>query len=248
MQEHPDFGRRDLSSVRDGDVRDALRIWPKGPEQRASPLGMTETCGPHSFDDISRDLPEALRGCAGRPVPGMEHAIVDPESGERVPEGATGEIWVRGRSLMQGLYKREREAVFDADGFYHTGDLGRFAEGRLFFAGRRGDMIKTGGANVSPREVEIALLEAPELSEAYVVGVPDAALGQIVAAAVVTKPGATLAPEEVTRRLKERLSAYKVPKLVAVHGEGQLPYRANGKVDRNALTGLLASRWKEPSA
>jgi acyl-coenzyme A synthetase/AMP-(fatty) acid ligase len=91
---------------------------------------------------------------------------------------------------MQGMYKREREQVFDADGYYHTGDGGYFNEdGWLFFTGRLGDMIKTGGANVTPAEVEAVLMAYDDVSEAYVTGIPDADRGQLVAAAVVPSGG-----------------------------------------------------------
>jgi len=114
------------------------------------------------------------------------HPKMDPETGETLPSGTPGEICVRGYSLMQGLHKVEREDAFDRDGFYHTGDGGYFdADGVLFFQGRLGDTIKTAGANVSPREVELAIEAFPEVQSAFVVGVPDPVRGQNVAAVVV---------------------------------------------------------------
>jgi len=243
MQAHPDFGQRNLSSIRDGETHDALR--PENqpdPELRSNPFGMTETCGPHTYEDITRDLPEKLRGSFGIPLDGVEHKIVDPENGEELPSGSSGEICVRGWSLMQGLYKKEREECFDEDGYYHTGDAGHFEHGRLYFEGRLGDMIKTGGANVAPREIEALMLEYPEIMEAYVTGVPDPARGQLVAAAIVLKPDQKLEAEQLRARLKSQLSAYKLPRLIAFYEQGSLPYRANGKIDKPRLDALLAGR------
>ena len=107
---------------------------------------------------------------------------------------------MRGYSLMQGLYKVEREDTFDRDGFYHTGDAGYFdADGVLFFKARLGEMIKTAGANVTPREVEVVIESYPEVRAAFVVGVPDPERGQDVAAAVVLKRGAALDAEARAR-------------------------------------------------
>ena len=100
---------------------------------------------------------------------------------------------MKGYSLMQGLYKVEREDSFDREGFYHTGDAGYFdADGVFFFKARLGDMIKTAGANVTPREVEIVMESQPEIRSAFVVGVPDPVRGQNVAAAVILKAGSAL--------------------------------------------------------
>ncbi len=104
MMEHPSFATRDLSSVRSGNLYAILpeSIRPADPELRSNALGMTETCGPHSIDRMDVDLPESLRGSFGHAVPGMQHKIVDPDSGETLPPGSEGEICVRGHSLMQG--------------------------------------------------------------------------------------------------------------------------------------------------
>jgi len=249
LQDHPDFGRHDLSAFRSGDTQDALQ---PGPEQdpglQAQPFGMTETCGPHTFGDITKILPEKLRGSFGIPLDGLDHKIVDPETGELLPEGDEGEICVRGWSLMQGMYKKEREETFDRDGYFHTGDGGYLKYGSLYFTGRLGDMIKTGGANVAPREIEAVILECPEVLEAYVAGVPDPTRGQVVAAAVVLKPGQRLDDEELGVRLKSQLSAFKLPRLLEFFEQGALPHRANGKIDKPGLMAVLAERMRENGA
>jgi acyl-CoA synthetase (AMP-forming)/AMP-acid ligase II len=245
MREHPSFGSRDLSSIRGGNLYDVLpgQTRPADPELRSNSLGMTETCGPHTIDRMDYDLPEKLRGSFGQTVPGLEHRIVDPETGAALPPGTSGEICVRGYSVMQALYKVDREDAFDRDGFYHTGDAGFFnAEGVLFFQGRLGEMIKTGGANVSPREVEQVLVAQPEVEEAYVVGLPDPHRGQLVAAALVARGQVPVDPDALRLRLKRELSAYKIPRHLVVMRREDLPMTSSGKVDKRRLADAIHSR------
>jgi acyl-CoA synthetase (AMP-forming)/AMP-acid ligase II len=144
---------------------------------------------------------------------------------------------------MQGLHKLEREAAFTRDGFYATGDAGCFdAQGLLRFQGRLGELIKTGGANVTPSEVEQALAGYPEVKEAFVVGVPHAERGQDVAASVVLAPGAETSPEVLRARLRSDLSAYKVPRHLFVDRMEDLPFTDSGKLDKRRLAKLLAER------
>ena len=242
MVEHPSFATRDLSSVRDGNLYEVLpdAVRPADPQLRSNSLGMTETCGPHTIDRMDFDLPEKLRGSFGHAVPGVEHKIVDPETGVALPQGDFGEICVRGYSLMQGLYKLEREEVFDSDGFYHTGDGGFFdAEGVLFFKSRLGELIKTGGANVTPREVEVVLEAMPVVSEAYVVGLPDPDRGQLVAAVIVPQSGEQPDAEELRLHVKAELSAYKVPRKFFFYARDELPFTDSGKIEKRALLRMI---------
>jgi acyl-CoA synthetase (AMP-forming)/AMP-acid ligase II len=243
LVEHPDFPRRDLSSLRAGNLWEILPGGPVDPALRPNSLGMTETCGPHTMDRMDRVLPEALRGSFGRAVPGVEHRVVDPATGEALPPGATGEICVRGESLMLGLYKVERAATFDADGFYHTGDAGHFdADGVLFFEGRLGELIKTAGANVTPREVEAVLAALSDVAEAHVVGVPHPDRGENVAAAVVLREGCGAERETLRAAARRELSAYKVPRHLFFVRREELPSTDTGKVDKRRLRAWLAER------
>ena len=245
MVDHPSFSQRDLSSIRAGNLYEILpaNTRPRDPELRSNSLGMTETCGPHTIERMDVDLPEKLRSAFGRPAPAVEHKIVDPQTGETLPTGRDGEICVRGYNVMQGLYKVEREDAFDADGFYHTGDGGHFDEGGwLFFKGRIGEMIKTAGANVTPREVELVIDAYPEVKASYVVGVPDPDRGQNVAAAVVLNAGAEVSAEELRERLRAELSAYKLPRHTFFFADGELPFTDSGKIDKRRLTELLTRR------
>ena len=245
MMDHPSFAERDLRSVRSGNLYGILpaALRPRDPELRSNSLGMTETCGPHTIDRMDYDLPEELRGSFGYAPDGIEHKVVDPETGAVLGPGDFGEICVRGYNLMQGLYKHEREEVFDGDGFYHTGDAGHFnAEGRLFFQARLGEMIKTAGANVTPREVEVLLEAFPEVQSAFVVGVADATRGQNVAAALVLASGRELDAATCRARLREELAAYKIPRHTFFYAKAELPFTESGKLEKRKLAAMLEER------
>ena len=244
MTEHPSFHEVDLSAIRTGNLYEVLppeqRV--EDPELRSNSLGMTETCGPHTFDRMDVDLPEDLRGSFGRSVEGVQHKVVDPVSGATLAHGESGEICVRGYSLAQGLYKREREEVFDADGYYRTGDGGRFdSAGHLFFSGRLGELIKTGGANVTPREVELALEALDDVKEAHVVGVPHPDRGENVAATVVLEPGQQADSEQLRLALKQEIAVYKIPRHWWITRSSELPMTDSGKIDKRRLRAQLES-------
>jgi acyl-CoA synthetase (AMP-forming)/AMP-acid ligase II len=229
LADDPSYASRDLSSLR-------TPLVPRGRSRAHDSLGMTETCGPHTMGGRGVKMTDAEVGSFGWPVEGYEHKIVDPVTGARLGEGATGEICVRGEDLMLGMVKRDRAEVFDADGYYHTGDVGRLVDGHLYFTGRLGDMIKTSARmNIAPREVEVVLESMPEIVTAVVVGVGDPIAGQEVAAAVVVASGATLDEQALIERAKRDLSAYKVPRRLLLLAPGELPMRDTGKVDRAAV-------------
>jgi acyl-CoA synthetase (AMP-forming)/AMP-acid ligase II len=237
MADHPSFATRDLGSVRAGYLREIL---PAGAVELPITLGMSEMCSAHSFWPPGRPRPP---GSLGTVAPGVEYKIVEPGSELPLPAGTRGELCVRGYTLMQGMYKREREEVLSVDGWYHTGDAATLdADGHLFFHGRLGDMIKTGGANVSPQEVEAVLTGQPEVMEAYVVGLPDAERGQRVAAAVVLVDGARIDAETLSERLRGKLAAYKVPRRFDFCAKSELPYKATGKIDKRALIDQMLAR------
>ena len=248
LVEHPSFAARDLSSIRGGSFDELLpaHLRVSDRRRRATSLGMTESLGPHSIEPLHVELPEGKEGSFGRSVPGIEHRIVEPETGNELPVGESGEIWIRGYSLMLGLLDRDRAEVFEPGGWYRTGDTGRLdADGHLYFEGRMGTVIKSAGTNVAPREVELAIELQPDVMHAFVVGVPAAeGRGEAVAAAVVAKPGARISAEDLRARLRTEMAAYKVPRHVAVFSEQQdLPWLKSGKIDLQALRRLLADRF-----
>jgi acyl-CoA synthetase (AMP-forming)/AMP-acid ligase II len=247
LVDHPSFATRDLSSIRGGSYA-ALLPQHKQAEAdlpKATSLGMTETLGPHTFDATDRGLPPEKEGSFGLSVPGVEHKVVDPVTLEDLPVGETGELWLRGYSLMVGLHKRERADTFTADGWYRTGDAGRFDEdGHFYFTGRMGDLIKSSGMNVTPRDVELALEALPEVALAFVCGIDHPDRGQDVVAAIALSPGAALDEAEARARVKADLSSYKVPRHVAVFAsQTDLPWLDSGKVDRRKLAADLEARF-----
>jgi acyl-CoA synthetase (AMP-forming)/AMP-acid ligase II len=245
MAEHPSFPERDVSSIRRTSMPDFVAPEQRPPEPHSDSLGMTEACSSHTNFDPYVALPEARRGTFGRSLEGLTHRIVDPATGAELGPGQAGEIAVRGYAVMQRLHKREREEVFEPDGFYRTGDGGVLDdEGWLYFTGRLGEMIKTaGGTNVTPVEVEAALAACPGVLEAYVTGIPDGEGAQLVAAAVVARAGADVDGDDLRARVKRELSAYKVPRHVWVCEKRELPFTDSGKIRKADLADLLAARF-----
>ncbi|ADP83051.1 class I adenylate-forming enzyme family protein [Pseudofrankia inefficax] len=236
----PTFARRDLSSIRRGNLYSIMPadVRPADPLRRHQMLGMTEAGSVCLVSADEGDQPERRRGSFGPPAPGLEARVVDTD-GSACAVGAVGELWLRGPFLMEGYYGRERHEVFDADGWFHTGDL--FAvddEGFYYFHGRRGDMIKTGGANVSPSEVEAVIRDVAGLT-AHVVGLEDPARGQIVAAAVRVPSGRGVDADELRGQLAARLSSYKVPRRFVLLADDEVPTMSSGKIDMPALKELL---------
>ena len=235
----PDFSKRDLSALRGGILAPMLlgKEIPD-PGLTATGIGMTETVAQHTYGE-KVPLPESLRGAFGRPAPGVEHMIVDVDTGLEIPDGQEGELCVRGYSVMQGYYKKEREEAFRPDGFFATGDLGIIRDGFYFFTGRRGDMVKTGGANVSPAEVRNAMLGIEGVQECFVSGLADAEKGEIVAAAVVVDPQSEVTEEGLRTELKAVLSSFKVPRVMKLLHPAEIPMLPTDKVDRRAILRLL---------
>jgi acyl-CoA synthetase (AMP-forming)/AMP-acid ligase II len=218
---------------------------PIPPPLQSSMLGMSESFAPHSAESLDVRLPEAKAGASGRAVSGIERRVVDPETGVEVPVGEVGELQLRGGALMSGFYKVERRKVFTPDGFYPTKDLVRIdADGYLHFVARRGDMIKTKAANVSRLEVEAALRALPEVDLPIVVGLPDPELGEMVAAAVVPKPGAAPTEEALRTALRGSLSSYKVPRRIVFISHADVPRTSTGKLRLSELSGMVAERLK----
>lgn len=240
LAEHPEFPARDLSSVQRTSM--PAMVPPERQPKGSSGLGMTELCGNHI--GVDPYLPQPPDRCepGGLPIEGLHHLLVDPQTGQPVPVGAPGEIWVRGYSLMQRLYKREREDVFTPDGYYRTGDCGvEYDDGWITFTGRLGDLIKTGGGtNVTPGEVELALADCDGVLEAYVVGAESGKNGTVVAAAVVPRGESMLDGELLRTQLRGRLAAYKVPKFIWVTAKQDLPFTATGKVKKSELAQRLS--------
>jgi acyl-CoA synthetase (AMP-forming)/AMP-acid ligase II len=242
LAKDPTFAGRDLSSMRRGNLYPIMPadVRPADPELRHNMLGMTEAGSTVLLSGDDSDQPDSRRGSFGKPAPGFEARVVDPDTGKDCPPGEAGELWLRGPFLMEGYYGRERGETFGPDGWYRTGDQFTTDEdGFYYFRGRRGEMIKTAGANVSPREVEAAILEVTGLT-AHVVGLDDEARGQVVAAMIRVPAGQDGPdPGELRERLRARLSAYKVPRTIVLAADAEVPMMSSGKVDLRALKAAL---------
>jgi fatty-acyl-CoA synthase len=211
--------------------------------------GLTETYGNCSVTD-AHDPADIRRTTVGRPLPGMEIRIVDRETRRPLPTGEVGEILVRGY-VTPGYYKdpEKNAAAFDSDGFLITGDLGALGDdGRLRFRGRIKEMVKTGGINVAPLEVEEVLLGHPAVEQAYVVGLPDARKEEILAAVVVLRDGHDAEPDALRAFCKTALAAFKVPQEFRLMRRDELPVTATGKVQKFRLAELLARARAAASA
>jgi acyl-CoA synthetase (AMP-forming)/AMP-acid ligase II len=251
MGEHPSAAGRDLRSVRKVDFSAPIAKLAgieKDEYGTGGTYGLSETFTIAAA--IPADAPLELRQqTSGRPLPGMVFRIVDPVSGAPVAEGASGEIAVKGVTLMRGYYKVTPESTFDADGYFRTQDGGSLdAEGYLHWTGRLSNLIKTGGANVSPIEIEGHLENHPAIKVGMVVGVPHPTLGEAVVLCVVPAGDAKIDEAQVRAWLRERLAAYKVPKRVLVFRADQLAYTGNQKVQVAPLREAARKRLEEEGA
>jgi long-chain acyl-CoA synthetase len=255
--ESPSFDDYDLSTV----VRVSYGGAPAAPElvQRiherfpkvrktlATAYGLTESASvatSNTGDDYGTH-PDSV----GRPAPTVEIGVVDPD-GEPVPTGATGEIWLRGPTIMRRGYWNRPEATAEAitsDGWFRSGDIGRFDEdGFLYLVDRAKDMIIRGGENVYCVEVEQVLFEHPDVVDAAVVGVPHKVLGEEVKAVVQLKPRSTATTEDLRTHCSARLANFKVPEHVELRDE-PLPRNPAGKVLKNLLRGDETSFSADPA-
>ena len=221
MLGHPDFGRRDLSSLRVA-VSGGAPVPAGLVRQVESRLGArfsivfgTTECSPLVTQVKPEALAEDRAETLGTPLPQTEVMIADVATGQPVPVGQPGELCARGYLVMRGYHDAPAAtaAAIDAEGWYHTGDLASLdGRGYLRIEGRIKDMIIRGGENIYPREIEDALFAHPAVAEAVVIGVPDETWGEVVAAYVRPVPGQPApAPEELRAWCRERLAPYKTP-------------------------------------
>jgi malonyl-CoA/methylmalonyl-CoA synthetase len=183
---------------------------------------------------------ERRAGTVGFPLPGVEVRVVD-DADQSLPVGEKGAIQIRGENVFSGYWRmpEKTKQEFTGDGWFRTGDIGVFdADGYLSIVGRAKDLIITGGYNVYPKEIELALDELPQVVESAVIGVPHDDFGEAVTAVVVATPGAEADEKSIIGTLKSRLAGYKVPK--RVHFVDTLPRNAMGKVQKNWSRWLVA--------
>lgn len=241
----PNWDQVDLSSMRFVDFKTPVARHPTVSTKWFEPghaYGNTETftittCFP------ANTPPDVHKDSSGEALPGVTLKIVDPLTGAVVPRRERGEICVKGPTLMLGYIGTPLDETLDAEGFFRTGDGGYLDDaGRLFWEGRLTDIIKTGGANVSPREVDEALVKHSGVKVAQTVGVPHDTLGEVVVSCVVPRDGVTLDGEGIRAFLAERLASYKVPRHVLFFRDDEIALTGNAKIKSADLRELATKR------
>jgi fatty-acyl-CoA synthase len=218
------------------DVRTAAEVL--GAHEICNVYGQTETYGNCCVTWHHWPL-ERRAACQGPPLPGVTIRIVDETTGAVVPPGKAGLIEVKGHVMRGyiGASAGQTDAAMTGDGFFRTGDMGELTEtGDIRFIGRTTEMIKKGGINISPTEVEDVLMRHPAVALAGVVGVPDPTQGELIAAFVVRKPGQTVTEASLTAHCRDLASRYKVPDFISF--QDVLPVTATGKLMRRDLKAI----------
>ena len=233
MADHPSAAGRDLSSVTKLNFASPLRPLvglARDEWGTQGGYGLTEMFT--IVSDLPADAPAALRDAtSGKILPHTEVRIVD------------GEICVKGRTFMKGYYKAH--TALDEQGFFHTGDAGYIDDdGYLRWSGRMSQMIKTGGANVSPLEIERALVDFPGMKASAAIGLPHPELGQMVVLCAVRSGDADIDGDAVIAHLKGRLAAYKIPRRVLVLSESEVTFTDNEKLRVEPLKRTALERLK----
>ncbi|MFY0543741.1 AMP-binding protein [Brevibacillus sp. H7] len=236
---HPDLKKYDLSSI-EACVSGSAPL-PVEVQQRFEELTggkLVEGYGLTEASPVTHSNPiwgHRISGSIGLPWPDTDCRILDPATGEELPQGEIGELAVKGPQVMQGYWNRPEEtAAAMRDGWLLTGDMAYMdAAGYFYIVDRKKDMIIAGGFNIYPREVEEVLFEHPAIQEAAVIGVPDPYRGETVKAFIVLKQGRQVTEDDLERHCRQRLAAYKIPRLYEFRSE--LPKTMVGKVLRRQL-------------
>jgi long-chain acyl-CoA synthetase len=250
--EHPDFGKRDLSSVRSVGYGGA----PAAPElvrriKEAFPdvapgngYGLTETSSVTTYNGGSDyvEKPDSV----GVPVPVCEVKVVD-EEGRTLPLGQVGELWIKGPNVVKEYWQRPEEtAETFTDGWLHSGDLARLdEEGFVFIVDRAKDIIIRGGENVYCVQVESVLYDHPDVMDAAVIGLPHKVLGEEVGAVVQVKPGSSVTEDALRKHVAQHLAAFEVPVRIEIRSE-PLPRNPNGKILKRQLKEEVLASPREP--
>ena len=234
----------DLSSLRYVTRGEILKRHPSARFDWEEPMsfGTTETMT--ICTSFGRDVSaEHYQGSCGPPLPGNTLKIVDPLTGAPVPVGARGEMCIAGPTLMAGYLGKSAAECFDAEGYYCTGDGGYVDElGRFFWEGRLTDMIKTGGANVSPEEVDAVIARYPGVKRTQTVGVPDDLLGEMVVSCLVPVDGVSIDQAELMAFLKTQLASFKLPRRVLLFCDADFALTGNEKIKSSAIRDLAVAR------
>ena len=249
LTQHPEVDRIDKSSLRT--ILLAVGMASSEPTARLTQEKLCPSLSAWGMTEVGvgatrtfLDAPEDDRCVeSGHPLPGYEFKVIDPETGEMLPPSTIGELCVRGYAVMQGYYKRPEataEAI-DDDGWLHTGDVATMRDdGSIRFMGRYKDMLKVGGENVDPTEVEAFLLEHPAVNKVQVIGVPDPRLTEVACACVVVEPGHAITDADLDSFCRGKMASFKIPRHLVVMDD--YPMTSSGKVQKYLLRQMAAEQ------
>ena len=252
--DHPLFNKFDFSSLRTG-IMSGSTCPIKRMRQCVEFLNMREITNPYGLTESGPVMTQTRyfetsleRKCnsIGQALPGIEVAILNPETGELCEINEPGEICCRGFNTMKGYYKMPQQTaqVIDADGWLHSGDIGLMdGEGYYYITGRLKDMIIRGGENISPKEVEDFIGQMPCVQDVQIVGVPSKKYGEQIGAFVIPMPGAEIAEGDVEDFCRNKISWFKIPKFV--HFVKEFPMTASQKIQKYKLRELAAELWPD---
>ena len=252
--DHPLFDKFDLSSLRTG-IMSGSACPVHRMQQAQTKMFMREITNPYGLTEAGPVItmtryfePSIERKCQtiGQALPGIEVAIIDPETGDLAPLGTDGEICCRGYNNMVGYYNMPEQtaACIDKNGWLHSGDIGRMDEhGYYYITGRLKDLIIRGGENISPKEVEDFLGTMPGIKDVAVVGCPSKKYGEQPAAFIIRSDGAQISEHDVQIFCKDRISWFKIPKYV--HFVDTFPMTASQKIQKYKLREKAHKLWPE---
>ena len=254
--EHRDFSRYDFSSLRTGimagspcpvkvmrDVVDKMHM-----SEITITYGQTEASPACTMTTVDDPL-EIRVNTVGKEMPFMETKIVDPDTGEDMPDGTPGEFVVRGYNVMKGYYKMPEAtaAAIDKDGWLHTGDLAiRDANGYYRITGRIKDMIIRGGENIFPKEIEDFIYTHPDVVDVQIVGVPSEKYGEEAYAFVIKRPGSSVTEKDIQTYVANNMARHKVPSYVEFID--QMPMTASGKIQKFVLRDMAKAKLNRESS
>lgn len=252
MLDHPSFDKFDLRSLRTG-IMSGAACPVHRMRQVIEKMHMREVCIPYGLTEagpvmtMTRYFESSIeRKCTtlGQALPGIEVAVISPDTGEIVPIGVDGELCCRGYNNMKGYYglPEHTAACVDKNGWLHSGDIGRMdAEGYYYITGRLKDLIIRGGENISPKEVEEFLGQMPGIRDVAVVGCPSKKYGEQPAAFIIRSEGSTITAEDVAAYCKNQIAWFKIPKYV--HFLEEFPLTASQKVRKFELRDMAHDLW-----
>ena len=254
IMDHPLFPKFDFSSLRTG-LMSGTTCPIKRMQQCIDEMNMTEVSIPYGLTEAAPVMTqtrffetsiERKSSSIGQALPGVEVAIINPDTGEICEIDEPGEICCRGYGNMVGYYKMPEQtaACIDKDGWLHSGDIGRMDEqGYYYITGRLKDLIIRGGENISPKEVEDFICHMPGVKDVQVVGVPSKKYGEQPAAYIIRSDGAEITETDVADFCRNRIAWFKIPKYIAF--VDTYPLTASGKIQKYKLRDDATKRWPD---